>query len=77
MKYLLLLALCLTTAQVKNEVCRLICRNESYDTGYYLKAQKACLCGVIKKYEELEEKSLILPKKIKEPIKDKTYYYEY
>lgn len=77
MKYLLLLALCLTTAQVKNEVCRLICRNESYDTGYYLKTQKACLCGVIKKYEDIEEKTLLMPKQSKNKPKERNLEYEY
>lgn len=66
MKSLLcVLAICLTSLQVKNEVCRLVCRNDSYDTGQYLSAQKSCLCGVMKKYEDLEEKPLRLPSKNK------------
>lgn len=71
----MLLLVCLTTSQVKNEVCRLICRNDTYDTGIYLSAQKACLCGVIKQYTELEEKRLNMPTKIK-PV-EKQYYYNY
>lgn len=75
-QFLFVMLVCLTTVQVNNEVCRLICRNDSYDTGIYLKAQSACLCGVMKKYTDLEEKPVKVPHKFKE--KTKTYWdYEY
>lgn len=73
MKLILLLAICLTTVQVNNEVCRLICRNDSYDTGIYIKAKAACLCGVLKPYQELAEKRMKLPAKRK-PNDEKTDY---
>lgn len=71
------LIVCLTTAQVNNEVCRLICRNDTYDTGIYLSAQKSCLCGVMKKYEDLGEKRLSLPNKRTKPDKEERIFIEY
>ncbi len=69
------IALCLTSAQVNNEVCRLVCRNDGYDTGSYLAKQKSCVCGVIKTYETLNEKGLKLPNK-SELKKEETLWYE-
>lgn len=49
---------CLTFKDVKNNVCWALCRQDTYDTGYYDKAGDSCICGLKKSYKDATDKAL-------------------
>lgn len=58
---------CFTLAQLKNVECRSFCRYYAgYDSGLYVEESNKCYCQDEVEAEQLQEKRLILPKKVKE-----------
>ena len=56
-----LVAATLTVKDVKGAVCWALCRQDSYDTGFYQPSTDECLCAVKKKYREITDKRLLVP----------------
>lgn len=57
----LLLALCLTQADLNDAVCRALCRQDGYDEGRF-KNQK-CLCSNEIEFEVFTEKTIFIKTK--------------
>lgn len=49
-----LVALCFTLADVNNQICRALCRQDGFDTGFYREGK--CLCAQEFAFEVMTEK---------------------
>lgn len=62
-----MLAICFTIVQLKNVECASFCRYYAgYDTGVYVEATNKCYCQDEVEAEQLQEKRLIMPSKVKQ-----------